>query len=279
MKTHISDFLKKIHASYWALGGGFVILATVVVLGGIYGYNRLNTLSHDVSVLTTSLASTTQVLRDTIAQTNNNFSNALNQQQQSVQNKLGTYEQQFGTLSGTLDTLQKLSKTDPQLLQKYSKVFFLNENYAPAELTEIPSDYRYDDTKHPTIGSAVWPYLQRMLSDASSSFGIKMYVSSGYRSFKEQSNLKNDYKVTYGAGTANSFSADQGYSEHQLGTAVDLITTGTGGQLEGFDNTPAYQWLQNNAYRYGFVLSYPKDNPFYVFEPWHWRFVGVKLAT
>ena len=85
--------------------------------------------------------------------------------------------------------------------------------------------------------------------------------------------------MTYGAGTANSFSADQGYSEHQLGTALDLITTGTGGQLEGFDNTGAYQWLQNNAYRYGFVLSYPKDNPFYVFEPWHWRFVGVKLAT
>jgi D-alanyl-D-alanine carboxypeptidase len=120
--------------------------------------------------------------------------------------------------------------------------------------------------------------LNKLLDDAASS-SIKLYVFSGYRSFNEQSALKNDYTVTYGAGTANSFSADQGYSEHQLGTALDFITTGLGGQLDGFDGTAAYQWLINNAYRYGFVLSYPKNNPYYIYEPWHWRFVGVKLAT
>ena len=43
--------------------------------------------------------------------------------------------------------------------------------------------------------------------------------------------------------------------------------------------TPAYQWMTDNAHKYGFVLSYPKDNSYYVYEPWHWRFVGVKLAT
>ncbi|MDP2648876.1 MAG: D-alanyl-D-alanine carboxypeptidase family protein, partial [bacterium] len=69
------------------------------------------------------------------------------------------------------------------------------------------------------------------------------------------------------------------YSEHQLGTTADFITTGLGGQLDGFGDTAAYQWLLGNAYRYGFVLSYPKDNGFYIYEPWHWRFVGVKLAT
>ena len=78
---------------------------------------------------------------------------------------------------------------------------------------------------------------------------------------------------------ANQFSADQGYSEHQLGTAVDLITTGTDGVLAGFDKKPAYAWMTANAYRYGFILSYPPDNTYYIFEPWHWRFVGVKLAT
>jgi len=85
--------------------------------------------------------------------------------------------------------------------------------------------------------------------------------------------------MTYGAGTANSFSADQGYSEHQLGTAIDFISSGQGGVLDGFDNTAAYQWMQANAYKYGFILSYPKDNGYYEYEPWHWRFVGVKLAT
>ena len=48
--------------------------------------------------------------------------------------------------------------------------------------------------------------------------------------------------------------------------------------MSGFDTTEAYTWLQKNAYKYGFVLSYPKDNGFYIFEPWHWRFVGQKLA-
>jgi D-alanyl-D-alanine carboxypeptidase len=171
-----------------------------------------------------------------------------------------------------------LSKTDPQLLEKYSKVFFLNEYYAPAELIAIPNDYSYSDTKVLKFQSEVWPHLKLMIDDAKSA-GVTMYVFSAYRSFNEQSALKNDYKVTYGAGTANSFSADQGYSEHQLGTAVDMIAPGLGGVLDGFDGTKAYTWLLANAYRYGFTISYPKGNTSYVFEPWHWRFVGVKLAT
>ena len=100
---------------------------------------------------------------------------------------------------------------------------------------------------------------------------------SAYRSFDTQTELKNGYVQTYGTG-ANTFSADQGYSEHQLGTTVDLTDPETAGTFVSFENTDAYQWLQRNAYRYGFVLSYPKNNEFYVFEPWHWRFVGTELA-
>jgi D-alanyl-D-alanine carboxypeptidase len=117
-----------------------------------------------------------------------------------------------------------------------------------------------------------------MINSASST-GTRLYVYSAYRSFAEQKALKNSYSVTYGAGTANSFSADQGYSEHQLGTTVDVITPGLGGELDGFDKTAAFQWMINNAYRFGFVMSYPKGNSYYIYEPWHWRFVGIKLAT
>jgi D-alanyl-D-alanine carboxypeptidase len=84
--------------------------------------------------------------------------------------------------------------------------------------------------------------------------------------------------VTYGSG-ANAFSADQGYSEHQLGTTFDFTTEGIGGGLvTSFENTPAFAWLKDNAHKYGFTLSYPKDNAYYVYEPWHWRFVGEDLA-
>jgi D-alanyl-D-alanine carboxypeptidase len=48
--------------------------------------------------------------------------------------------------------------------------------------------------------------------------------------------------------------------------------------MNGFEKTEAYEWLQKNAYNYGFVISYTKNNTYYSFEPWHWRFVGKKLA-
>ncbi len=180
-------------------------------------------------------------------------------------------------ISGTVGDLEKLSKTDPEILKKYSKIFFLNEHYEPDRLVQIPNDYVYNDNRVERISAPVWPYLQNLLKAAEKD-GVKLYVKSAFRSFEEQRNTKSSYTVTYGAGTANTFSADQGYSEHQLGTAVDFITTGLSGQLDGFDTTAAYTWLQENAYRYGFVLSYPQGNQYYIFEPWHWRFVGDALA-
>lgn len=186
-------------------------------------------------------------------------------------------QEELEDISGTVGNLEKLSKTDPELLKKYSKVFFLNEHYEPARLTQIPESYIYNENRTERISAPVWPYLEKMLKAATAA-QVTLYVKSGFRSFEEQRNTKSSYTVTYGAGTANTFSADQGYSEHQLGTAVDLITTGLGGQLDGFDTTSAYTWLQANAYKYGFVLSYPKNNAYYIFEPWHWRFVGTALA-
>jgi LAS superfamily LD-carboxypeptidase LdcB len=107
---------------------------------------------------------------------------------------------------------------------------------------------------------------------------LDLKILSAYRSFGEQGILKSGYKTFYGSG-ANQFSADQGYSEHQLGTTVDFTTSKLGLNFESFKNTPEYSWLATNAYKYGFTLSYPEGNSFYQFEPWHWRFVGTKLAT
>lgn len=242
---------------------------------------RIDTLSSDLTALESDVSSTTNIIKENLAKTHNTLTNAINEERQNVgfiAQKIGSYEQQVGTITGTVDTLQKLSKTDKQLLQKYSKVFFLNEYYAPARLEEIPNDYKYTDSKVVKIQADTWPYLKHLIDDSRLN-NVTLYVDSGYRSFSEQQALKSKYKIIYGAGTANQFSADQGYSEHQLGTAVDFITTGLGGELDGFDKTAAYNWLLANAYKYGFILSYPKDNKFYVFEPWHWRFVGVKLAT
>ena len=187
------------------------------------------------------------------------------------------FESQLDNLSGTVGTLDKLSKTDPQLLAKYSKIYFLNENYVPADLTDIPKTYTYPDSKKYQFQGQALPHLEDMM-DAAKSDGVSLQVLSSYRSFYDQESLKTSYKVTYGTG-ANAFSADQGYSEHQLGTAVDFTTASLQGGLTGFDKTDAYAWLTKHAYHYGFVLSYPPNNKYYVFEPWHWRYVWIQLAT
>lgn len=258
-----------------------VILAIVAVIFiGLDLYHYFS-LSSRLDVLDKKLADTSAELSANITRSHTTLSEQLSQEKNSVgsiQQTLGSYTQQVSTVSSTVSTLEKLSKTDPQLLSKYSKVFFLSENYAPERLAQIPDLYSYSDLKTLKFHALAWPFLQRLLDDAKRS-NVNVYVDSAYRSFTEQQALKGGYKVTYGAGTANQFSADQGYSEHQLGTTLDFISPGMGGNLDGFDNTPAYTWLTANAYKYGFILSYPKDNKFYIFEPWHWRFVGVKLAT
>jgi LAS superfamily LD-carboxypeptidase LdcB len=240
--------------------------------------SKINSLSQNLDSLETRYASTTETLKNAITQTRTEFSTALSQNVGDISSKLGAYQSQVGSITSTVSTLQKLSKVDKELLQKYSKVFFLNEYYAPARFAEIPDAYKYSDSKTLKVEIHVLPFLKRMIDDAAKE-NINLYVSSAFRSFSEQSSLKGQYKVIYGAGTANSFSADQGYSEHQLGTTVDLTTVGLNGNLDGFENTKAYTWLLANAYRYGFILSYPQNNNYFVFEPWHWRFVGVILAT
>ncbi len=195
----------------------------------------------------------------------------------SEQQKNQELERDLDDIEDTVDELEKLSKIDKELLQKYSKVFFLNEHYTPATITEIDSKYRYTTDEVLNIHKRVNPFLESLFKQAIKD-KIDLRVASAYRSFGEQSSLKSQYSVIYGAGGANQFSADQGYSEHQLGTTVDFTTVATVGALDGFQVTPAYTWLLANAYKYGFVLSYPQGNAYYVFEPWHWRFVGVDLA-
>ena len=192
-------------------------------------------------------------------------------------NRNEEFEDQIKEITGTVSDLDKLSKTDKELLQKYSKVYFLNEHYVPEALSSIAKKWLYNETLDKKTHAKVTPYLEDMLQDALDD-GVEIWVVSAYRSFAEQQQLKGAYTVTYGSG-ANAFSADQGYSEHQLGTTLDLTTAGMGGGLyASFENTAAFAWLKENAHKYGFTLSYPPNNAYYEYEPWHWRFVGEDLA-
>lgn len=246
-------------------------IALIAALVGWYEYRlyTVNTIQSDLETRVIALQEQTEAQNDR--------QDRLNDSLNTLFSILSEVEEGYNQISGNVEELEKLSNADPKLLQKYSKIFFLNEHYTPERLVTIPEEWGYHEDRTERIHAEVWPFLEDLLRDARRD-DIELFIKSGYRSFDEQHNIKSAYTVTYGAGTANTFSADQGYSEHQLGTTVDFITTGINGTLEGFGNTEAYEWLLDNAYKYGFILSYPEGNEYYIFEPWHWRFVGKDLA-
>ena len=228
-------------------------------------------------------SATVQQLHSTIAELGERLAtttierNTLEEALRGEQVRINAVQMQLDMVTGTIGTLAKLNSTDKELLQKYSRVYFLNEHFEPKSLSLIPVDYVFQPEKDKMILGSVFSFLFDMLRDANAD-GINLRVLSAYRSFGEQSSLKSAYKITYGAGMSNKFSADQGYSEHQLGTTVDFTTEELGDNYDNFEQDKAYLWLTEHACQYGFVLSYPKDNAYYVFEPWHWRFVGLNLA-
>ncbi len=111
--------------------------------------------------------------------------------------------------------------------------------------------------------------------------GKELVVASAYRSFYEQSLAYAYYANLYGL-EAGRVSAPPGHSEHQLGATADFTNAEVGYEIgQDFGATEAARWLRENAAEYGFVLSYPEgkeEKTGYLWEPWHYRYVGVENA-
>jgi zinc D-Ala-D-Ala carboxypeptidase len=110
-----------------------------------------------------------------------------------------------------------------------------------------------------------------------------LILNSGFRTYKNQQGLYNRIRDTRGLAVAEKLSARPGHSEHQLGLAADFSVKGSGCAIMAcFGSTEAGMWLAENAHEYGFILRYPKGfKPItgFQYEPWHFRYVGVELAT
>ena len=281
----MKDFINRVFTRHhiWIT---FCLVCFALIVAGViaFGEYRRVDLIKQINLQNQKVASTTVAVAADIKNLQDQITNIVAQNNlldskvQTQISQTSALVDQVSQVNDTAVTLNKLSKVDPQLLQKYSKIYFLNENFKPAALTNIPLRFAYENGKEYQLYDKVEPLLEKMFNAAIAD-GINLKVISAYRSFGTQSALKSSYNVTYGAGTANSFSADQGYSEHQLGTTVDITTPDTKDNFDLFDSTTAYKWLTNNAYKYGFILSYPKNNAYYTYEPWHWRYVGIDLAN
>lgn len=112
----------------------------------------------------------------------------------------------------------------------------------------------------------------RALRSAAEADGVALKVVSAFRSVDRQAEIVREKRERGLAFDAIfSASAPPGYSEHHTGRAVDIGVPGAPPLEEDFEDTDAFRWLTVNAGRFGFALSYPRDNPQgYVYEPWHW---------
>ncbi|WP_394162863.1 M15 family metallopeptidase [Galactobacter valiniphilus] len=124
--------------------------------------------------------------------------------------------------------------------------------------------------------------LTKLMRDAKRS-GARIVTVSGYRSYSTQKALFARYTRAYGSAYAARISARPGYSEHQTGLTMDVGAANGACRLGScFGNTKAGRWVAKNAWKYGYIVRYPKGQEKvtgYTYEPWHLRYVGVKIST
>ena len=158
----------------------------------------------------------------------------------------------------------------------------LPEDFLPGELVPVQNDQAVD--------ARAYPDLQNMLGDMSQA-GLSPLICSSYRSQERQQELY-DNKVQRVMAEGASLEAAQaeaarwvarpGTSEHQTGLAVDIVSLFNQMLDETQESTPEFQWLAENAWKYGFILRYPNDKSEktgIAYEPWHFRFVGKEAAA
>ena len=166
--------------------------------------------------------------------------------------------------------------TSKDTLMIVNKHYKIENNYKPDNLVTVLSEHGYPNK----IRADVYEEFKKMYNAAKND-NVSIFIASPYRSYSDQNALYTYYVNTDGKQNADTYSARPGFSEHHTGLAMDLIPE-YGLDLDTFENSDGFKWMQENAYKYGFILRYPKDKEYitgYIYEPWHYRYVGINAAT
>ena len=178
---------------------------------------------------------------------------------------------------------KKIEKNLPWNLTLVNKDNPLPETFVPESLADADNGYEAD--------SRITDALKKMIADARSTENVRIIALSAYRDYEYQKELFDDkvqrlqqekgYSVTKAREEAATVVAYPGTSEHQLGLALDLVDARHVKLDESQENTAAYKWLYKHCAEYGFIVRYPNgktDITGIIYEPWHFRYVGVELA-
>ncbi len=173
---------------------------------------------------------------------------------------------------------------DDHAITVLDTVFALPSDYAPTDLVRVSTAFpsSYDGGGQLLVRSVIIDDLAALLRDAEAA-GVRLAVQSAYRSYDYQATTFAYWVDRSGYEAAVASSARPGHSEHQLGTAVDLRSFDgpPAWELADWAETPEGAWVAANASSYGFVMSYPEGETAvtcYVYEPWHYRYVGRETA-
>lgn len=191
-----------------------------------------------------------------------------------------------------IDVSAYLSSIDPKDREQYlvlaNKQSPLGPDHRPTDLTEL--NCKTADNRQMYLRADAARALEAMMLAMSAAGVEDVAVTSAYRAYSRQKELFEGYVAQHKAEgmteeqaieAALEYSARAGTSEHQTGLCIDFITSTMNDLDETFENTKAFEWLSENAYKYGFILRYPKDKvdtTGYKYEPWHYRFVGRTTA-
>lgn len=166
----------------------------------------------------------------------------------------------------------KYLNTEKILVNKYN---YVTEDYIPEKLQIVSSKYSSKTVKLVSYAKEAFEEL----AAAAENENYTINAMSSYRDYAYQNTLYNNYAKKDGYDNADTYSARPGYSEHQTGLAVDIDNKKE--YFTNFEKTKEYEWMQNNAYKYGFILRFPKDKVLetgYEYESWHYRYVGKEIA-
>ena len=179
----------------------------------------------------------------------------------------------------------RVLKDPSSLTALVNKNFQLPSSYVPNDLVllDVPLYNNSSSNLANYMRSEAAVALKKMFNAAKAEKGYKLVARSGYRSYKTQESLYNNYVSNKGQVWADTYSARPGHSEHQTGLAIDITSPTVNNSLsDSFGTTAEGKWVAQNAHRFGYILRYPQGRQSevgYEYEPWHLRYVGVEIAT
>ncbi len=175
------------------------------------------------------------------------------------------------------DFVADLALNEKILVNKYYK---LESTYEPDDLVVVPQTYSWGELGSKKMRQPAYDAFVEMFEGAKEA-GYYLMINMGYHSYSDQEEVYNNYKNLRGEAYADSMAARAGYSEHQTGLAIDVFSKDNSNRAT-FKDSETAKWLKENSYKYGFILRYPEDKvniTGFQYEPWHFRYVGVDVAT